>query len=213
MTWSDKARQAAAIARAKKYGANKRRSAAATRNAYAKVSDADFKAIMRGDKKPKPSAIQKRKGAKLPKKNKTPLQQARDIRVNHKSASSRPTFGTGGKKYPSSVLGSQGSPAKGSAPGRPMAAPGVAKPTGPHAFTPGSGGGLRGGGHAAGSQRRKFNNAMKGRDPGVNQVKSGSRNTNSRTKQLGVGQGITRFTSKQRSAGVRKGAGIKRKKK
>lgn len=45
-------RRAKAIGEAKKYGANKKRSAAATRNAYAKVSDADFMAIMRGDKKP-----------------------------------------------------------------------------------------------------------------------------------------------------------------
>lgn len=44
--------QAQAISAAKKYGANKRRSATATRNAYAKVSDADFKAVMKGTKKP-----------------------------------------------------------------------------------------------------------------------------------------------------------------
>jgi hypothetical protein len=42
-----------------------------------------------------------------------------------------------GRTKPHQVLGSQGAPAIGSKPGKPMKAPGVAKPTGPHAFTGG----------------------------------------------------------------------------
>lgn len=41
----------------------------------------------------------------------------------------------GPRTQPHKVLGSQGNPVQGSRPGKPMKAPGVAKPTGPHAFT------------------------------------------------------------------------------